>query len=40
MTHTINIETKDEKDFKLMKGLANRLGLPVAERHTEELLMT
>ncbi|GLU53168.1 hypothetical protein [Dyadobacter frigoris] len=37
MTHTIIIETKDDKDFELIKGLANRLGLPVAERHTEEL---
>lgn len=38
MTHTIIIETKDEKDFELIKGLADRLGLPVKERHVEGLL--
>jgi hypothetical protein len=40
MTHTIIIKTTDDKDFELIKGLANRLGLPVAERHTEELSKT
>lgn len=40
MTHTIIIKTTDDKDFELIKGLANRLGLPVDERHTEELLIT
>ncbi|MEO6684688.1 MAG: hypothetical protein ABIN24_01940 [Dyadobacter sp.] len=38
MTHTIIIETKDEKDFELIKGLADRLGLSVKEEHEEELL--
>ena len=37
MTHTLIIETQDEKDFELIKGLANRLGLPVSERHVEKL---
>jgi len=37
MTHTIIIETKDEKDFELIKSLADRLGLPVKERHVEGL---
>lgn len=37
MTHTLIIETQDEKDFELIKGLANRLGLPVIERHIEKL---
>lgn len=34
MTHTIIIETRSDQDFELIKGLANRLGLPVVERHT------
>ena len=38
MTHTLIIETQDEKDFALIKGLADRLGLPVKERHVEGLL--
>lgn len=37
MTHTIIIETKDDKDFELIKSLANRLGLPVKERDIEGL---
>lgn len=40
MTHTIIIKTTDDKDFELIKVLANRLGLPVAEQHTEELSKT
>jgi len=38
MTHTLIIETQDEKDFALIKGLADRLGLPVKERHVDGLL--
>lgn len=37
MTHTIIIETKDDKDFELIKSLVNRLGLPFKERHLEDL---
>lgn len=35
MTHTLIIETQDEKDFALIKGLADRLGLPVKEQHSK-----
>ena len=35
MTHTLIIETENEKDFELIKGLANRLGLPVKEQHSK-----
>ncbi|MCE7044179.1 hypothetical protein [Dyadobacter sp. CY312] len=38
MTHTLIIETENEKDFELIKGLTDRLGLPVKEQHAEELL--
>lgn len=34
MTHSIIIETENQRDAELIKGLANRLGLPVVERHT------
>ena len=33
MAHTITIETQSEIDFALLKGLAERLGLPVTEIH-------
>lgn len=35
MTHTLIIETENEKDFELIKGLADRLGLPVKEQHAK-----
>lgn len=35
MAHTITIETESDKDFALLKGLAERLGLPTKEAHTE-----
>lgn len=38
MTRTIIIKTKDEKDFELIKGLADRLGLSVKEEHEQDLL--
>ncbi len=38
MTHTRIIETENEKDFGLIKGLADRLVLPVKEGHAEGLL--
>lgn len=34
MTHTIIIETQNDTDFALIKGLAQRLGLATNERHT------
>ncbi|PSL23971.1 hypothetical protein [Dyadobacter jiangsuensis] len=33
MAHTITIETESDNDFALLKGLAERLGLPVKENH-------
>lgn len=33
MAHTITIETQSDNDFALLKGLAERLGLPVKESH-------
>ena len=33
MAHTITIETESDNDFALLKGLAERLGLPVKETH-------
>ncbi|MGA0557849.1 hypothetical protein ACO2Q8_14425 [Larkinella sp. VNQ87] len=35
MTHTITIETLNDQDFTLLKGLAQRLGLRIKETHTE-----
>ena len=35
MTHIITIETESANDFALLKGLAQRLGLNIQERHTE-----
>lgn len=34
MAHTITIETQSDHDFALLKGLAQRLGLPTKESHT------
>ena len=36
MAHTITIETESDNDFALLKGLAERLGLPVKETHVTE----
>lgn len=33
MTHIITIETHSDKDFALLKGLAQRLGLSTKEVH-------
>jgi hypothetical protein len=35
ITHIITIETQSANDFALLKGLAQRLGLPTKEVHTE-----
>ncbi|KAA9356246.1 hypothetical protein [Larkinella humicola] len=35
MMHTITIETQNDADFELFKGLAQRLGLRIRETHTE-----
>lgn len=35
---TISIEIEDERDFELISGLAQRLGLPISVRQREELL--
>ncbi|WP_097126417.1 hypothetical protein [Spirosoma fluviale] len=35
MTHTITIETTNPTDFELIKGLAQRLGLPIVEKHED-----
>ena len=37
MTHTITIETQSDHDFALLKGLAERLGLPVKENHGSDV---
>lgn len=36
MAHTITIEAESENDFDLLKGLAQRLGLPAQEIHPEK----
>lgn len=38
MTHIITIETHSETDFAQIKGLAERLGAHIEERHTEAQL--
>ncbi|WP_040006569.1 hypothetical protein [Fibrisoma limi] len=35
MTHIITIETRNETDFALFKGLADRLGLSTQEAHVD-----
>lgn len=35
MTHIITIETPNENDFALFKGLADRLGLHTEEAHID-----
>ena len=35
MTHIITIETQSDNDFALLKGLAQRIGLPTKEVHKE-----
>lgn len=35
MTHTITIETQNETDFEQVKNLAQRLGIPFSEKHTD-----
>lgn len=37
MAHTITIETESDNDFALLKGLAERLGLPVKETHQSDV---
>ena len=37
MAHTITIETESDNDFALLKGLAERLGLPVRETRSGDL---
>ena len=38
MTHTIIIETQSESQFAQIKGLAERLGARIQERHTQNSL--
>lgn len=35
MMHIITIETQSDNDFALLKGLAQRMGLPTKEVHKE-----
>lgn len=34
--HKITIDIETSSDFELIKGLAQRLGLPTSERHEEK----
>ena len=36
MAHTITIETESDKDFDLLNGLAERLGLSAQESFTQK----
>lgn len=36
MKHIIIIETQNDNDFALLKGLAQRLGLSMKESHSED----
>ena len=35
--HKIIIDIENDSDFELIKGLAQRLGLPTSEQHEQEV---